>query len=107
MWRHSLHVDGRSPDQVRLEVTNEGVLPSGVEDSLFAPFVRPGPTSGTGLGLFIVDQVARAHGGTVRGASLDGRTTFTLTLPRHAPVPGSTRRSSDLASDPRVGSRSR
>jgi signal transduction histidine kinase len=98
-----VHVDGRHSEQVRLEVTNEGVLPPGIEDSLFAPFVRPGPTSGTGLGLFIVDQVARAHGGAVRGASFDGRTTFTLTLPRHAPLSDARQRSSDLASDPRAG----
>jgi signal transduction histidine kinase len=37
--------------------------------------------------LFIVDQVARAHGGSIRCSSADGRTTFTLQLPRVAPAP--------------------
>jgi signal transduction histidine kinase len=67
-------------------VVNDGTLPPAIEGSLFAPFVRPGKTSGTGLGLFIVDQIARAHGGAVCGSSAGGRTTFTLTLPRHVPI---------------------
>ena len=79
-------VDGSDAGQVRIQVSNDGTLPPGMEDTLFAPFVRPGPTSGTGLGLFIVDQIARAHGGAVRGSSADGRTTFALTLPRHATI---------------------
>jgi two-component system OmpR family sensor kinase len=37
------------------------------------------------LGLFIVEQVARAHGGTVTVESADGRTVFTVVLPRAAP----------------------
>jgi signal transduction histidine kinase len=80
----TVKVDGSDAGQVRVEVINDGTLPPGMEESLFAPFVRPGPTSGTGLGLFIVDQITRAHGGVVRGSSADGRTSFTLTLPRHA-----------------------
>jgi signal transduction histidine kinase len=35
-----------------------------------------------GLGLFIVRQVAQAHGGTVAVDSSDGRTIFTVVLPR-------------------------
>jgi two-component system sensor histidine kinase/response regulator len=80
-------VDGSDADSLTVQVVNHGTLPPGVEQGLFAPFVRPGRTSRTGLGLFIVDQVARAHGGSIRCSSADGRTTFTLQLPRVAPAP--------------------
>jgi signal transduction histidine kinase len=83
-------LDGSEPDAVSVKVVNQGTLPPGAEEGLFAPFVRPGRTSRTGLGLFIVDQVARAHGGSIRGSSCDGKTTFTLELPRVAPTPVTT-----------------
>ncbi|MCI0673728.1 MAG: PAS domain-containing protein [Myxococcaceae bacterium] len=45
------------------------------------------PTSGLGLGLFIVREILRAHGGTVDVRStLHGGTTFSMVLPRFAPV---------------------
>jgi nitrogen-specific signal transduction histidine kinase len=80
-------LDGSEPDAVAVKVVNQGMLPPGAEEGLFAPFVRPGRTSRTGLGLFIVDQVARAHGGSIRASSSQGTTTFTLGLPRVAPAP--------------------
>jgi two-component system sensor histidine kinase/response regulator len=80
-------LDGSEPDAVSVKVVNQGTLPRGAEEGLFTPFVRPGRTSRTGLGLFIVDQVARAHGGSIRGSSSQGTTTFTLALPRISPAP--------------------
>jgi nitrogen-specific signal transduction histidine kinase len=35
-----------------------------------------------GLGLFIADEIARAHGGHIEAASAAGRTTFRMFLPR-------------------------
>jgi nitrogen-specific signal transduction histidine kinase len=35
-----------------------------------------------GLGLFIADEVARAHGGRIEAASAAGRTTFRMFIPR-------------------------
>lgn len=37
-----------------------------------------------GLGLFLVSEIAKAHGGGVDAASADGLTTFSILLPRRA-----------------------
>lgn len=80
-----LVIDGSSADTVTIRVSNGGEIPPDRRAALFSPFLRAsGSTHGTGLGLFIVDSIARAHGGTVEVASGDGRTTFTVTLPRQA-----------------------
>ncbi|HEX7840608.1 MAG TPA: PAS domain S-box protein [Kofleriaceae bacterium] len=70
---------------VALEVRNGGApIPTELLPHLFDPFRRGNrSSSGLGLGLFIVAEVVRAHGGTIRVASTatDG-TTFTVELPR-------------------------
>jgi two-component system sensor histidine kinase/response regulator len=38
-----------------------------------------------GLGLFIVRQIVRAHGGKVSMSSAGGKTVFVVALPRNAP----------------------
>ena len=62
-------LDGRDPDQVRIEVNNQGHIPADRASTLFDPFTRVhdqrSRTEGLGLGLYIVDQLARAHGGEV------------------------------------------
>jgi signal transduction histidine kinase len=70
---------------VRLEVTNQGApIPQHLAPTLFDPF-RPGDAAGSfGLGLFIVSEVARAHGGTVSVRSGEERTSFTVAFPRRA-----------------------
>ncbi|MFY0572043.1 GAF domain-containing protein [Archangium lansingense] len=77
---------------VRLEVQNEGTpIPPERLGSIFEPFQRfageaqsPTSTSGLGLGLYIVDQIVRAHGGEVSVCSTEEEgTTFTVRLPRH------------------------
>jgi signal transduction histidine kinase len=51
---------------------------------IFEPFFRmPGSTSkGTGLGLALVRQIARRHGGDVTVETRDARSVFVLRLPR-------------------------
>jgi signal transduction histidine kinase len=75
-------------DAVRIEVHNEGEpVPPEIVPHLFEPFRRGGAAKqgGLGLGLYIVDQIARAHGGTVRVRStVEDGTTFTLCVPRRA-----------------------
>jgi signal transduction histidine kinase len=61
-----------------------GVLPAEFEN-VFRPFYRPkvaGKSSGTGLGLALVRQIARRHGGDARCEVTDGgRSCFVVTLP--------------------------
>jgi K+-sensing histidine kinase KdpD len=81
-----VRLDGTSPDTVLLEVKNGGTVPAPVLRHLFDPFltVRLGRdrSRGLGLGLFIVREIVRAHGGTVDVGSESGRTTFRVRLPR-------------------------
>ncbi|QRK11569.1 PAS domain S-box protein [Archangium violaceum] len=75
-------------EALHLRVHNEGdPIPPGLLPRLFEPLER-GARPGTGgrsigLGLFIVDHIARAHGGVVevRSEPREG-TTFTVRLPR-------------------------
>ncbi|AKJ00919.1 sensory box histidine kinase [Archangium gephyra] len=76
-------------DTVSLEVHNEGPpIPAEALSSMFEPFQRAvehPASSGLGLGLFIVQQIVTAHGGTVevRSSEAEG-TSFTVRLPRRS-----------------------
>jgi signal transduction histidine kinase len=83
----SARVDG---SDVVLEVANEGgLIPTEVLGKLFEPFWRgpagePAGRGGLGLGLYIVRQIAIAHGGSVAVESIRERgTVFMVRLPRH------------------------
>jgi signal transduction histidine kinase len=84
-----VRLDGRQTDSVILEVHNHGAIASALLPTIFDPFrgARPrrGHARGLGLGLFIVKELVRAHGGSidVRSSESDG-TTFTIQLPRGA-----------------------
>jgi phosphoserine phosphatase RsbU/P len=77
-------------ETVRLSVTNRGrVIPPELIERLFEPFQQgtDGASSGRGklgLGLFIVREIVRAHGGTIDVRSADDLTTFAVGLPRIA-----------------------
>jgi signal transduction histidine kinase len=86
---------GMPPTQMRISAgptattitvwdAGRGVLP-GEFENVFRPFHRPSngtQRSGTGLGLSLVRQIARRHGGDARcGVMPDGRSCFLITLP--------------------------
>jgi signal transduction histidine kinase len=100
---------GRGPLEIRayetagahavvIEVTSYGSpIPEDLRRRVFEPFATTAPRRGLGLGLYIVHQIVRAHGGTSSVASDEGGTTFTLCFPR---VPGEDRRAKALAEGP-------
>jgi len=76
-------------DQLVLAVENEGAqLTTLDKQTIFNPLVRGSSTANDrerahlGLGLFIVRQTAEGHGGRVDAESIDGRTRFSMVLPR-------------------------
>jgi signal transduction histidine kinase len=81
-------------DEVVLSVTNAGSIPPELLPHIFDPFRRGHataelrPADGLGLGLYIVQHVVRAHGGTIGVTSTqeDG-TTFRVRLPRKPVTP--------------------
>lgn len=80
-------------DELIVEVGNandKGPIPPELAHVLFDPFRRGAQRAGArgrsvGLGLYIVAEIAKAHGGKVELTSSDARTTFTLRIPRLAP----------------------
>lgn len=75
-----------APGVVAVAVHNEGPpIPAELVPALFEPFrqgARGGHDGSVGLGLFIVRELVRAHGGTVEVASsAEAGTTFTVRLP--------------------------
>jgi signal transduction histidine kinase len=77
-----------SDGHLELWVANEGpAIPPDTATRLFQPFVRaagrPG-REGLGLGLYIVSEIARAHGGEVEVASDETETRFTFRMPAEA-----------------------
>ena len=77
--------------RVTVEVRNAGAIPGDVLPRIFEPF-RSGQHHGSrgdglGLGLFIANAIARAHGGGLEVDSADDETTFRLVLPRTVAAP--------------------
>lgn len=83
---HPVRVEARMNEAFfELSVANAGEpIPASVMGELFRPFFRAGtnPTGqGLGLGLYIADEIARAHGGTLSAVSTPVETRFTLRIP--------------------------
>jgi PAS domain S-box-containing protein len=93
---------GRAPVTVTGSATDTGVeikicdsgpgVPAELTAQLFDRFAVAGRTGGTGLGLYLVREIARGHGGdaTYQPPGPKGPSAFVLTLP-YAPVEASLR----------------
>ena len=92
-----------APDQpVRMTGTTSGIwfevavsnagepIPPSIRDSIFRPFARGAHRpnqEGLGLGLYIVQQIAEAHGGKMSVTSSPAETPFTFRMPLRLPSP--------------------
>jgi signal transduction histidine kinase len=80
-----VRVEARMEESFELSVRNAGEpIPPSVLGSLFKPFFRGSAgrnDQGLGLGLYIADEIARAHGGTLNAASTAEETRFTFRMP--------------------------
>ncbi len=82
-----VRLDGTQPEEVHLTVSNGGTIPASIVDHLFDPFRggqrTPGRSEGLGLGLYIVSQIVKAHGGSVEVTTgRDNQTSFRVAVPR-------------------------
>lgn len=70
--------------QFEMRITNSGKpIAASTMQELFKPFKRSDDklTRGLGLGLFIADQIAKAHNGTIQVTSTDDETCFCFRMP--------------------------
>ena len=88
-----VRLDGTAAERVRLEVRNQGTIPSELMPVLFEPMrsktagQRTRKQAGLGLGLYITQQIVLAHGGEIRVESDETQgTRFFITLPRLPPA---------------------
>jgi PAS domain S-box-containing protein len=73
-----------TPEEVRFEIRDDGIgMDQETQEKAFSLFFSSKGLSGTGLGLFIANKIAVAHGGKIELESQLGiGTRFTVTLPR-------------------------
>jgi signal transduction histidine kinase len=69
---------------VLTRISNRGTIAPELRHKLFDPFVSSSHEgrSSLGLGLYIANEIAQAHGATCNVESSDGQTTFTVRWPR-------------------------
>lgn len=85
-----IEIEARTDEErFTLAVTNGGVpIPPAARAQLFQPYfrgaVRPSQ-QGLGLGLFIVDEIAKAHGGSMEVISTEELTRFIFSMPLAPP----------------------
>jgi two-component system, NtrC family, nitrogen regulation sensor histidine kinase GlnL len=78
---HSPLVDEPARHAVRIDVDDDGEgVPDTLRDRLFLPLVT-GRDQGSGFGLAVVQQIARAHGGLVEYLPLNPGSRFRVRLP--------------------------
>jgi signal transduction histidine kinase len=81
-----VRMNGQDAARVTISVANSGSISEDVLPKIFDPF-RAGArgntrSGGLGLGLYIVQQLVLAHGGTIDVESCEGRTVFRVVVPR-------------------------
>lgn len=84
---HSIHphimIDSKkiSPDTIGIKIANNGPkISDEIVEDIFNPFTTTKKT-GTGIGLFVCNQIIKKHNGTLSCSSTEDWTTFVITLP--------------------------
>ena len=79
-------------DGARISIADRGIgIPASELEMVFARFARASNARragirGTGFGLYLSRMIVQLHGGTISVSSVEGKgSTFTISLPRHAP----------------------
>jgi signal transduction histidine kinase len=78
-------IDGRSEQEVVMTIANRGVIPAALLPVIFDPFrggARNRPQGRAGLGLFIAQQIVKAHGTITMTSDDQVQTMVTVRLPR-------------------------
>jgi len=77
-----------NPNQIAFQISDNGVgMDHETREKLFTLFFSSKGTSGTGLGLFIANEIVQQHGGTITVESqMDQGSTFTVCIPRELSV---------------------
>jgi signal transduction histidine kinase len=88
-----VRIDGTGGDQVHVQIDNGGVIPAALLPKLFEPMAggerRRDGSRGLGLGLYIGQEILRAHGGLIEVRSAEpAGTSFTVSLPRGRGIDG-------------------
>ena len=78
----AIELDDTDSQSAVLRVVDSGAgVADRMRDRIFEPFATDKP-EGTGLGLFVAREVAQTHGGSIRYEAVEGKTTFSVALPR-------------------------
>jgi signal transduction histidine kinase len=83
----TLKVD-HNPDQIVFNVSDNGIgMDRETREKAFSMFFSSKGAGGTGLGLFIANKIAEAHGGTIKIDSEEGKgSKFIVTLLKQRPA---------------------
>jgi signal transduction histidine kinase len=75
-------------DHIRFEIEDNGIgMDQETREKAFSLFFSSKGTEGTGLGLFISNKIAQAHGGSITLESRENEgTRFIVSLPRNRPI---------------------
>ncbi|BAO56358.1 two-component sensor kinase SA14-24 [Nonlabens marinus S1-08] len=72
-----------SDEEFKINISNQGAIPTSIQDRFFDKYTTSGKERGTGLGTYIAKMIAQFHGGNITFISneTDG-TTLTIHMPK-------------------------